>query len=78
MASQCSRGHDGTKPGEDADDVSARHNIAPAHDIIMGKARQPGEKLEVTMAETLDVGGNGAENMGKQSTRSHEQAGAMS
>jgi hypothetical protein len=27
MARQCSCGHDGTKPGEDADDMSARHNM---------------------------------------------------
>jgi hypothetical protein len=27
MARQCSRGHDGTKPGEDADDTSAGHNM---------------------------------------------------
>jgi hypothetical protein len=71
MARQCSRGHDDTKPGEDTDDKSVRHITTPAHDIIMGKARQPGEKLEVAMAETLDAGGDGAEDTGKQSVRSH-------
>jgi hypothetical protein len=73
MTRQCSRGHDGTKPVEDADDTSARHNTAPEHDIIKGKVRQLREKLEVAMAETLDAG---AEETGKQSARSHGQAGA--
>jgi hypothetical protein len=43
MARQCSRGHDGTKPGEDVDDTSARHSTAPAHDIIKGKPGSSGE-----------------------------------
>jgi hypothetical protein len=71
MARQCPHGHDDTKPGEGADDSSARQSTAPAHDTIKGKAKQLGEKLEVAMAETLDAGGDGAEDTGKQSARSH-------
>jgi hypothetical protein len=78
MARQCSRSHDGTKPGDDADDTSARHSTTPAHDTVQGKAGQLGEKLEVAMAETLDAGGDGAEDTGKQLVRSHGQAGAPS
>jgi hypothetical protein len=44
----------------------------------MGKAEQLEEKLEVAMAETLGAGGDGAEGTGRQSTRSHGQAGAPS
>jgi hypothetical protein len=78
MARQCSRGHDGTKLGEDADDTSASHSTAPAPDFVKGKAGQLEEKLEVAMAETLDAGGDGAKGTGRQSARSHGQAGAPS
>jgi hypothetical protein len=43
-----------------------------------GKAEQLEEKREVAMAETLGAGGDGAEGVGRQSTRSHRQAGAPS
>jgi hypothetical protein len=55
----------------DTDDTSARHSTTRAHDIIKGKAGQLREKLEVAIAETLDAGGDGAEDTGKQSARSH-------
>jgi hypothetical protein len=73
MARQCPRGHDDTKPGEGADDTSARHRTPPAPDLTQGKAGQLKTKLEVAMVETLCTGGNGAEGTQKQSTRSHGQ-----
>jgi hypothetical protein len=76
MVRQCPHGHDGTKPGEGADDTSARHRTSPAPDLTQGKAEQLETKLEVAMAETLGAGGDGAEGTRGQSTRSHEQAGA--
>jgi hypothetical protein len=78
MVRQCSRGHDGTNPWEDADDTPARHSTTPAPDIVKGKAGQLREKLEFAMAKTLDAGGDGAEDTGKQSARSHGQEGAPS
>jgi hypothetical protein len=78
MARQCPRGHDGTKPGEGAEDSSARY-ITHQHQISpRGKAKQLEEKLEVAMAETLGAGGDEAEGTREQSTRSHGQAGAPS
>jgi hypothetical protein len=78
MARQCPRGHDGTKPGESADDTSTRHSTLPAPDLTKGKAGQLKKKLEVGIAKTLGAGGDGAESTGNQSTRSHGQAGAPS
>jgi hypothetical protein len=78
MARQCPRGHNGTKPGEGADDTSARHSTYQRQISPRGKAKQLEEKLEVAMAETLGTGGDGAEGIRRQSTRSHEQAGAPS
>jgi hypothetical protein len=74
MARQCPRGHDGTKPGERADDTSARHHTPPAPDLTQGKAEQLEAKLEVAMAETLGAGGDGAEGTRGKSTRPHGQA----
>jgi hypothetical protein len=76
MARQCPHGHDDTKPGEGADDMSARHRTLPAPDLTQGKAEQLETKLEVAMAETLGAGGDRAEGTRGQSTRSHGQAGA--
>jgi hypothetical protein len=73
MARQCPHGHDGTKPGEGVDDMSARHRTPPAPDLTQGKAEQLKTKLEVAMAETLGAGGDGAEGTWKQPTRSHGQ-----
>jgi hypothetical protein len=78
MVRQCSHSHDGTKPGQDANGTSARHIIAPAHNNTQGEAGQLGKKLEVAIAETLGVGGDGAEDTRKLPTRSHRQAGAPS
>jgi hypothetical protein len=51
MARQCPRGHDGTKPGEGANDTSACHLIHQAPDLTEGQAKQLEMKLEVAMAE---------------------------
>jgi hypothetical protein len=51
MARQCLRGHNGTKPGEGADDVSASHLTHQAPDLAEEKAKQLETKLEVAMAE---------------------------
>jgi hypothetical protein len=59
MAGQCPRGHDGTKPGEGADDTSARHSTPTALDLTKGKAEQLKTKLEVAIAETLAARGDG-------------------
>jgi hypothetical protein len=58
MARQCSRGHDGTKPGEGADDTSASHLTRQAPDLAEGKAKWLETKLEVTMAEIQSVEGD--------------------
>jgi hypothetical protein len=58
MARQCSRGNDGTKPGEGADDTSASHLTHQAPDLAEEKAKQFETKLEVTMAEIESAGGN--------------------
>jgi hypothetical protein len=44
MARQCPRGHDGTKPGEGADDMSARHSTPPAPYLAKGKGRAAREE----------------------------------
>jgi hypothetical protein len=54
----------------------AQHTPAP--DLAKGKAEQLDKKLEVAMAKSLGTGGDGTEGIRKQSTRSHEQAGAPS
>jgi hypothetical protein len=71
MARQCPRGHDDTKPGEGADDTSARHSTHQHQISPRGKVGQLEKKLEVAMAKTLGAGGGGAESTGNQSTRSH-------
>jgi hypothetical protein len=58
MARQCPRGHDGTKPGEGADDTSASHLTRQAPDLTEEKAKQLEDKLEVAMAEIQSVGGD--------------------
>jgi hypothetical protein len=63
MARQCSRGHDGIKPGEVADDMSAYHLTRHAPDIAVEKAKQFEIKLEVAMAKIQSFGGEGDESM---------------
>jgi hypothetical protein len=50
----------------------------PAPDLTEGKAKQLEMKLEVAMAKTRGVGGDGDEGTRAQSTRSHGQAGVPS
>jgi hypothetical protein len=61
MARQCLCGHDGAKPGEDADDTSASHLTHQALDLAEDRAKQLEIKLEVTMAEVQSIGGEGDE-----------------
>jgi hypothetical protein len=56
MARQCPRGHDGIKPGEVADDTSAKHQ---APDLAKDRAKQLEIKLEVAMAKIPSFGGEG-------------------
>jgi hypothetical protein len=58
MARQCPRGHNGTKPGEGAEDTSASHLTRQAPDLAEEKAKQLEAKLEVAMAEIQSVGGD--------------------
>jgi hypothetical protein len=58
MVRQCPRGHDGTKPGEGADDTSVNDLTRQAPDLAKDRAKQLETKLEVTMAEIQSVGGN--------------------
>jgi hypothetical protein len=51
MARQCPRGHDGSKPGEGADDTLTSHLTRQAPDLAEEEAKQLKTKLEVTMAE---------------------------
>jgi hypothetical protein len=59
MARQCSRGHNGTKPGEGADDTSTKHLSRQAPDLTEEEAKQLEIKLEVAMAEVKSIGGEG-------------------
>jgi hypothetical protein len=61
MARQCLRGHDGTKPGEVADDMSANHLTRRAPNLAKEMAKQLEIKLEVAMAEIQSIGGGGDE-----------------
>jgi hypothetical protein len=61
MARQCPRGHDGTKPGKVADDMSANHLTRQAPDLAEDRAKQLEIKLEVAMAEVQSIGGEGDE-----------------
>jgi hypothetical protein len=61
MARQCSRSHDGTKPGEGTDDTSTSHLAHQAPGLAEGKAKWLETKLEVTMTEIQSVGGDGDE-----------------
>jgi hypothetical protein len=63
MARQCPRGHDGIKPGEVADDMSAYHLTCQAPDLTVEKAKQLEIKLEVAMAEIQSFGGEGDESV---------------
>jgi hypothetical protein len=63
MARQCPRGHDGIKPGEVADDMSAYHLTRHAPDLAVEKAKQLEIKLEVAMAEIQSFGGEGDESV---------------
>jgi hypothetical protein len=63
MARQCPRGHDGIKPGEVADDMSAYHLARRAPDLAEEKARQLEIKLEVAMAKIQSFGGEGGESV---------------
>jgi hypothetical protein len=61
MARQCPRGHNGIKPGEDADNMLVSHLTHQALDPPEEKAKQLEIKLEVAMAEIQSVGGEGDE-----------------
>jgi hypothetical protein len=63
MARQCPRGHDGIKPGEVADNMSAYHLTRWAPDLAEEKAQQLEIKLEVTMAKIQSFGGEGDESV---------------
>jgi hypothetical protein len=63
MARQCPRGHDGIKPGEVANDMSAYHLTRHAPDIAVEKAKQLEIKLEVAMAEIKSFRGEGDESV---------------
>jgi hypothetical protein len=58
MAKQCPHGHNGTKPGEGADDTSASHLTRKAPDLTEEKAKQLETKLEVAMAEIQSIEGD--------------------
>jgi hypothetical protein len=74
MAGQCPRGHDGTKPGEVADDTSTKH---PAHQAQISprigpsssrsSSRSPGPRSRASEAKAMRASG-------KQSSRSRRQA----
>jgi hypothetical protein len=51
MARQCPRGHDGTKHGEGADNMSASHLTRQALDLTEDRAKQLETKLKVAMAK---------------------------
>jgi hypothetical protein len=55
MARQCPCGHDGIKPGEVADDMSAYHLTRRAPDL----AKEMAKRLEVAMAKIQSIGGEG-------------------
>jgi hypothetical protein len=61
MARQCPCGHDGTKPGEDTDDMSVSHLTRQVPDLAEDMAKQLEIKLEVAMAEVQSIGGEGDE-----------------
>jgi hypothetical protein len=63
MARQCPRGHDGIKPEEVANDMSAYHLARQAPDLAEEKARQLEIKLEVAMAKIQSFGGEGDESV---------------
>jgi hypothetical protein len=51
IARQCPRGHDGTKPGKGANDMSVNHITRQAPDLAEDRAKQLETKLEVAMAK---------------------------
>jgi hypothetical protein len=63
MARQCPRGHDGIKPGEVADDISAYHLTHRAPGLAEEKARQLEIKLKIAMAKIQSFGGEGDESV---------------
>jgi hypothetical protein len=63
MARQCPRRHDGIKPGEVTDDMSAYHLTRHAPDLAVEKAKQLEIKLKVAMAEIQSFGGEGDESV---------------
>jgi hypothetical protein len=63
MARQCPRGHDGIKPGEVADDTSAKQLTRQAPDLAEDRAKQLEIKLEVAMAKIRSFGGEGDESV---------------
>jgi hypothetical protein len=63
MARQCPRGHDGIKPGEVADNISAYHLTRQAADLTKDRAKQLEIKLEVAMAKIQSFGGEGNESV---------------
>jgi hypothetical protein len=63
MARQCPRGHDDTKPGEVADDMSTYHLTRQAPDLAEEKAKQLEIKLEVAISKIQSIGGEGDESI---------------
>jgi hypothetical protein len=63
MARQCPRGHDGIKPGEVADNTSAKQLTRQAPGLTEEKAQQLEIKLEVAMAKIQSFGGEGDESV---------------
>jgi hypothetical protein len=78
MARQCPRVHDGIKPGEVADDMSANHLTRQAPNLAKDRAKQFEIKLEVATAKIQSFGGDGDENVRGQSIRSCGQAESLS
>jgi hypothetical protein len=63
MARQCPCGHDGIKPGEVADDTSAKQLTRQPPDLAEDIATQLKMKLEVAMAKIQSFGGEGDESV---------------
>jgi hypothetical protein len=78
MARQRPLGHDGIKPGEVADDMSAYHLTRHAPNLVVEGDKQLENNLEVAMAEFQSFRGKGHDSVQGQLTRSRGQAGAPS
>jgi hypothetical protein len=61
MARQCTRGHDGTKPGKGADDMLASHHTHQHQISPRGRAKQLETNIKVAMADIQGAGGDGAD-----------------